>query len=30
MKRKAPLQIEPANFPLEGITMDILGPLQET
>ena len=29
-KRKAPLQIEPAKYPLEKITMDILGQLPET
>ena len=29
-KRKAPLQIEPAKYPLERIAMDILGPLPET
>ena len=29
-KCKAPLQIEPAKYPLERIAMDILGPLPET
>ena len=29
-KHKAPLQIEPATYPLERIAMDILGPLPET